>query len=802
MDQLNTQNPGTHEKFLRIQGWANECEEAIAPKRQELEDRRQLRRDSPALINGRSRIPHGNRKRVPVQPGQPLVASHLGQNPNKKPASQQQQSFPPRGRRPRGPGFHRPQAAAHSSHDEHPTAHRNSAHSRHSASRGRRIWKESSEQPDDTNIASVADSDAPQTPNKLNFEDIQNSQPRSSHLSHPSNRVSNVQLLHDSFVGSSAQNKQMHNDSSKTAFESPKMEAPPKPNYVPPHLRNSRHTTGKNNPNSTPSPQPDYVPPHKRTGKGKGRGNRKRNPSQPKAAANSVHHNGQAAHNGTAQPSEANRPNENGVKKGNEQDEVTEVFRRPACAIPKNVWTCKPGKPQPTAAPAKQERGRKAFATDKEIRQTYGTGKSPAGSHWQWENDEGWDKVCGPDKDDPNYDAMRLVDWEGNWLPCVDWTYREAFTVDPVKHKQFIQTWILRGPQPGDESAIEVPGGEHEIATPSWAAIEIDGMVLQDWWKEAFDGHRVERDCVPWWTTFTAGSPNQLVPHNVPDCKVDRKDSEHEDVAFMRDMGSEEASKKFREKERRKAERRRKREQEYEERAALIEHDLWNAPVTPKINTKIDLYVRFAQPADMAKITEIYNAVLETSVRVPERAAVTTAEMTARWTESQKDSFAWLVAIEQPGRSRRDATKEQILGFGAAGDYHCIHGMYRYTAEIEVFVNPKFQRQGIGSCLMDRLMKQSSLEYEGFDGYEFVGDGSNLAERGGGRMLSGVIMNVPHDSDDPKDLDDVTKFLSKFDMNKVGNLPGIGIKLKKNVDLAIFHVKISPTIDPTRELGL
>ncbi|KAK8177976.1 hypothetical protein IWX90DRAFT_39187 [Phyllosticta citrichinensis] len=857
MDQLDNRNPVARDKFSRIQDWANNYEEAIQPKLQNLEYWRHQLKESPGLVNGKSTIPHGNRKRVPVQPGNSLhAASGPRQIPNSQPASQQFRSFPPHGHRPRGATSGRPQPVAPSSDHQNPTASREFAHTRPFAGRGnrdnRRAWKESSEQPDDATLPSTVDLEAPRTPNKLDFGDIQNTTSRSPQYSHPSTRASNVQLLHDNFVDPSPQDK----DSSRANLESPKMEvqpksayipphlrngrsappvqadasapmrksdyvpphlrnskftteanrdnssASPKPDYVPPHLRNPKSTTEANRDNSTASPKPDYVPPHQRnsSGRGKEKGQGSQNASKSTPGASSVHQNGQAAQSGAAQPSEARPSNVNGEKNGNGQDDVMEVFRRPACAVPKNVWTYKAGKPKAAAPPTKKERGAKAFATDKEIREKYGKGSSPIGSLWA-NDDEGWDKVCGPDQDDPNYDAMRLVDWEGNWLPCVDWTYRDAFTIDPSKFKQFIQTWILRGPQPDDEPAIEVKG-DNEIATRTWAAIEIDGMPLQDWWQEAVDGYRVEKDCVPWWNTFMPGNPNQLAPNDVPDCKVDRKDWEHQDGPFLRDFGSEEASKKFREKEKRKAERRRKREQGYEEAAALIEQDLWNAPVMPKINTKLKLRVRFAQPGDIAQMTEIYNTILETSVRVPERTALSIAEMTARWKESQKDAFAWLVAVAHPGRNNRGAANERILGFGAAADYHSINDMYRYTADIEVYVHQHFRRQGIGSCLMDRLMKQLSLEYEGFEGYDFVGDGTSMAERGGCRLLQSVIMNVPHDSDNPKDLDGVTKFLSKFNMKQVGNLPSVGIKVKKIVDLAIFHAKVAPRMDPTRELGL
>ncbi|KAK8245260.1 hypothetical protein HDK77DRAFT_427144 [Phyllosticta capitalensis] len=781
-------------------------------------------------FKGRSTIPHNNRKRVPIPPRgstqqtkPPPPRGNRQRNSPPPHGNRQRNPQPPRGNRQSVPVSTKPQATGGAPDHQNFTAPKDSSRSRPYAGRNRRqnqrIRAESRKDGHDSsdwlldanNQAAVGNQVEAQTSNNIDLDNHPNN-------SLPTPGASNLRQLHDAFVSTSPQENPMQDDSRKTDPQPHSMaQASPKSDYVPPHLRNRQSTsppadTRDSAPNarseyvpphlrnrksaspprdpedSATQPKQDHVPPHKR--KGRRRGQRNQNASNAKSAGQL---NEQTA-------SEAKAPFENGAEHNGENGDLMEVYRRPVVEVPKDVWTIKPGKKMPIPqSPKKKGRRGKAFATNKEIREAYENAPSVNGS--EWAKDEGWDKVFGPDEDDPNYDAYRLVDWEGNFLPCVDWTYREAFSVDPAKQKEYIQTWILRGPQPGDESAVPINGGDSEIATTSWAALKIDGLPLQEWWQEAMDCHHFEDDCVPWWTTFMPGT-SQLAPHNAPDCHVDEKDKEHDHEAYEKDEGAGPKCKQFIAREKRKAEQKRRRRQELDEQAAAIRAELPSVYAQlPKIHTKINFYVRFAAPSDMLQITAIYNKILQSSVKIAERDAVTKETMMGRLNESKRDSFSWVVAVAR-ARNNRGVEYDHVFGFASATDYHSIGGMYRYTADIEVFVDPEFQRKGIGSCLMDRLMKLLTTDYDGYEGYEFYGDGTGLAERGGGRRLNAIVMNVPHDSGDPKDLEAASKFLSQFDMKQAGNLPGVGIKLKKTVDLAIFHAKVTPEIDPKKELGL
>jgi phosphinothricin acetyltransferase len=102
--------------------------------------------------------------------------------------------------------------------------------------------------------------------------------------------------------------------------------------------------------------------------------------------------------------------------------------------------------------------------------------------------------------------------------------------------------------------------------------------------------------------------------------------------------------------------------------------------------------IRPATTADATSICAIYNYyVLETTITF-EEAAIVPAEMANRMEETLA-SLPWLVC-------EADAT---VRGFAYASKWkgRCA---YRHTAEVTVYLDPKFTGQGLGSKLYDALL--------------------------------------------------------------------------------------------------
>ncbi|PGH28202.1 hypothetical protein AJ80_00092 [Polytolypa hystricis UAMH7299] len=200
-------------------------------------------------------------------------------------------------------------------------------------------------------------------------------------------------------------------------------------------------------------------------------------------------------------------------------------------------------------------------------------------------------------------------------------------------------------------------------------------------------------------------------------------------------------------------------------------------PYHPKAN----MYLRPAEDKDIPALLDIANWHIRHSVRCVELNGLTTADMRGRIIDCQVQRLPFLVAVERKRRFVQGGNgyTEGILGYAIASDFTAIRSTNRYTAELEVFVHPKSQRIGVGSCLLDKLLEVCDPKYYPKRGCFFECDPSTRAnyKRGGRRELLRLIFLVHHAADDTSEYEWVKGWLGRdYRFEEQGLLKGTGVK--------------------------
>ena len=154
---------------------------------------------------------------------------------------------------------------------------------------------------------------------------------------------------------------------------------------------------------------------------------------------------------------------------------------------------------------------------------------------------------------------------------------------------------------------------------------------------------------------------------------------------------------------------------------------------------------------DAAAICAIQNAVIAKSNAIFVESARSLGEVEG-WLMDRLDN-GWPVLLAK-------AEDGEVLGYGTFGAFRAREG-YRYTVEHSVHVNDAYQGQGIGSMLLDALIKKGKA-----DGY---------------KVMIGAI-----DAGNETSL----MFHSKHGFAETGRLPGVATKGGEMLDLVLMQRKL------------
>ena len=202
-------------------------------------------------------------------------------------------------------------------------------------------------------------------------------------------------------------------------------------------------------------------------------------------------------------------------------------------------------------------------------------------------------------------------------------------------------------------------------------------------------------------------------------------------------------------------------------------------PNTPKAN----MYVRPAKEQDLVQISEIYNWYIVNTARTAELCKIDGNEMHNRMLDAEAAKLPFIVAVTRsakqsrgnvkPGKNRNGHTGETIIGFAQAADFTNMQMAERFTVEIELYVHHDWLRNGVGNCLLDRLLTSLDRGHVVRGGYDFVCDATERHRYDGGgirdlHLLMFVIRHfkAPNPRDPEGGEHDFEKWTKKWLMDK------------------------------------
>jgi phosphinothricin acetyltransferase len=160
--------------------------------------------------------------------------------------------------------------------------------------------------------------------------------------------------------------------------------------------------------------------------------------------------------------------------------------------------------------------------------------------------------------------------------------------------------------------------------------------------------------------------------------------------------------------------------------------------------------IRSAEPADIPAITRIYEHAVRFGTASFEIDPPDETEMARRYEALRSGRYPFLIA--ELGNS--------ICGYAYAGPYRT-RPAYRWSVEDSIYIAPQFQRQGLGSALLERLIldaqrlgfrqmiavigdsaNTASVELHRAHGFRLVGTFDNVGFKFG-RWLDSVLMQKP-----------------------------------------------------------
>lgn len=427
--------------------------------------------------------------------------------------------------------------------------------------------------------------------------------------------------------------------------------------------------------------------------------------------------------------------------------------------------------------------------------------------------DSGWGRGKSK-KRTTNSEDWALADWSGNFAPApIDWDSRPAFRegqsvrkierwMDRIDEEMVGKDWEIPmidiqaegitlhfAPSPKDKQKAIVG----DAAPRYWIPIVIDKVAPQTFWNELMRSQEPKPvddgdldDVKPWWELYQTPDCSILKHYQPPYIKgIDPDESEVERLARESDFGGHRRMENKARFQKAKKAAELKRKQKAEERARQYYETHPDAEPVEKIKPDLKLYIRSAKPADMHRIKEIYNYYVDNTVCTPETTRRTSDDISQRYNAIRSNKLPFLVACERGekltargrGRRRNDGEDiilpDKIVGFATADDFNDMQGMYRFTAEIEVFVDCDKYMKGVAKCLLDKLMALLDPNYIERGGYDV--EGADMEGVGPSRVIQNLIVNFPYDS--PERYEWVGRWLKTWlQFEEVGHLRGIGNK--------------------------
>ena len=366
------------------------------------------------------------------------------------------------------------------------------------------------------------------------------------------------------------------------------------------------------------------------------------------------------------------------------------------------------------------------------------------------------------------HDNSGLANWDGKLAPPLlgeDWADRDQFDDGSPDRKAVIEAWR-------EDNAVDTGvGGGVKLDTKS--------LVFQNG-KAIIGGHG---DML----SFIDDAAHEAIPYDDEYTQIHRERSSATAIEEFKAMTASKgkSTNNGESNGARRPERRgHKREIRVQDEDVL---DLPSKGIEPKAN----FYMRPAEPGDMRQCTQIYNQwAVDTSFTVAKE-PVDTEYWAQCYNSCQADKLPFIVAVhmgDKPCRSLKDVKRkkgETLVGFSAATQYGSDNSIYRYSAELELYVHREHLRQGIGRTMLDRMLSAICQGYYLIELAPFLlSKEHRRVDWSGGAMaaIHTVTINLLHSAEEDKEnIEWKMKWLSggRNMFEFVGNIPKIGFKFKK-----------------------
>ena len=221
-------------------------------------------------------------------------------------------------------------------------------------------------------------------------------------------------------------------------------------------------------------------------------------------------------------------------------------------------------------------------------------------------------------------------------------------------------------------------------------------------------------------------------------------------------------------------------------RRALMEEERTRVDPPNPHAPAANIFIRPAEFKDMDQVKGIYNHYNREANFVHHLEPVDELYWRSRLQEAQNQKNPFVVAIhlgEKFYRRQEDIIRkkqENVVGFTVAADFGGKDTLFHSTVELELMVDPKFHRQGIGRTLLDRILGALSPDYHVLECAPFLPHNDICYWIGGGsRQAKGIMVNILYSKDNEDSVTWRKQWLAKYEFQHVGTLPHVGVKAGK-----------------------
>jgi L-amino acid N-acyltransferase YncA len=418
---------------------------------------------------------------------------------------------------------------------------------------------------------------------------------------------------------------------------------------------------------------------------------------------------------------------------------------------------------------------------------------------------DGWGQGNGYWNDwDYNLPEMNLRQWDGDWLPApVEWEGRRGYKVE--NFAETVAKWIDRTnaynlhmhncEKPkvvlcDDDIKSELFlkfEKNAEFVPRCWIPEKVEGTALQEFWQGLLQSNLepIDEDdlqCGPFWQRYLGNENDFQMSLEVPNAHLNAGDEDPEMYAKGK---NETAADNIERKAREATMSQKKKEALKRAQKKALQKEARKPKIAPPPNPhrpSVNIYLRPASPMDLDQILLTYNHYAERTCYSAAMTPMTRAELTDKMLDIERAHLQMIVAIQkvsQPAGNRTtiQSTQEKLVGFAFADEHEGRDALFRYAADLEMYVHPDYVGKGVGKSLLDRMMFLLDPAYSSREAVEWraPSDAIELNTRGGKRILTTVRINVLYPNDDPIRLVWFERWLAQFKFEKRGHFEG-GIK--------------------------